>query len=132
MARRATANLSVILWPYVHRNNEIVNKIAFSLYSSSASLNPVFGDGYPYQNIRSLVGGSGEIIFVNQSNFFLNNNADRHPSSRNRHQEYSFHLYCGGTSLTKHPISTILCNYVPASGKAAQSAQMRHRVDLNI
>ena len=64
------------------------------------------------------VGGSGEILFVNQSNFFLNNNADRHPSSRNTHQEYSFHLYCGGTSPTKHPISTILCNYAPASGKS--------------
>ena len=50
--------------------------------------------------------------------FFLNNNADRHPSSRNTHQEYSFHLYCGGARPTKHPISTILCNYAPASGKS--------------
>ena len=66
------------------------------------------------------LGGSGEILFVNQSNFFLNNNADRHPSSRNTQQEYSFHLYCGGASPTKHPISTILCNYAPASGKSRQ------------
>ena len=64
------------------------------------------------------VGGSGEILFVNQSNFFLNNNADRHPSSRNTQQEYSFHLYCGGASPTKHTILTILCNYAPASGKS--------------
>ena len=65
-----------------------------------------------------IIGVSGEILFVNQSNFFLNNNADRHPSSRNTQQEYSFHLYCGGASPTKHTILTILCNYAPASGKS--------------
>ena len=69
-------------------------------------------------HLNCLIGGSGEILFVNQSNFFLNNNADRHPSSRNTHQEYSFHLYCGGASPTKHAILTILCNYAPASGKS--------------
>ena len=47
------------------------------------------------------VGRSGEFLFVDQSNFFLNNYADRQPSSRNTHQEYSFHLYSGGTSPPK-------------------------------
>ena len=78
---------------------------------SSISMPPLRPNG-------ARLGGSGEILFVNQSNFFLNNNADRHPSSRNTQQEYSFHLYCGGASPTKHPISTILCNYAPASGKS--------------
>ena len=78
------------------------------------------GHRQPYTNTIQILylGGSGEILFVNQSNFFLNNNADWHPSSRNTQQEYSFHLYCGGASPTKHTILTILCNYAPASGKS--------------
>ena len=44
------------------------------------------------------IGRSGDFLFVDQSNFFLNDYADRQPSSRNTHQEYSFHLYSGGTS----------------------------------
>ena len=48
-----------------------------------------------------MLGCSGENLFVDRSNFFLNDYADRQPSSRNTHQEYSFHLYSGGTSLPK-------------------------------
>ena len=44
---------------------------------------------------------SGDFLFVDQSNFFLNDYADWQPSSRNTHQEYSFHLYSGGTSPPK-------------------------------
>ena len=56
-----------------------------------------------YLEGRPFVGRSGEFLFVDQSNFFLNNYADRQPSSRNTHQEYSFHLYSGGTSPPKAP-----------------------------
>ena len=48
-----------------------------------------------------LLGCSGENLFVDQSNFFLDDYTDRQPSSRNTHQEYSFHLYSGGTSPPK-------------------------------
>ena len=48
-----------------------------------------------------VIGRSGDFLFVDQSNFFLNDYADRQPSSRNTHQEYSFHLYSGGTSPPK-------------------------------
>ena len=47
------------------------------------------------------IGRTGDFLFVDQSNFFLNDYADRQPSSRNTHQEYSFHLYSGGTSPPK-------------------------------
>ena len=43
------------------------------------------------------IGCSSENLFVDQSNILLNDYADRQPSSRNTHQEYSFHLYSGGT-----------------------------------
>ena len=49
----------------------------------------------------TLLGRSSENLFVDQSNFLLNYYADRQPSSRNTHQEYSFHLYNGGTSPPK-------------------------------
>ena len=52
-------------------------------------------------SVAPKLGRSGEFLFVDQSNFFLNNYADRQPSSRNTHQEYSFHLYSGGTSPPK-------------------------------
>ena len=59
-------------------------------------------------NLIVKLGGLGEILFVNQSNFFLNNNADRHPSSRNTQQEYSFHLYCGGWPHKTHNFDDIV------------------------
>ena len=92
-------------WVIASQRNPVLCTFSIGLHGTAYHLN-------------SLIGGSGEILFVNQSNFFLNNNADRHPSSRNTQQEYSFHLYCGGASPTKHTILTILCNYAPASGKS--------------
>ena len=54
-----------------------------------------------YQMCVIVLGCSGENLFVDQSNFFLDDYTDWQPSSRNTHQEYSFHLYSGGTSPPK-------------------------------
>ena len=113
--------------------------ISFTSWAASTNRSDTSTSSCPRPGRKvHLIGGSGEIFFVNQSNFFLINNADRHPSSRNTHQEYSFHLYCGGTSPTKHPISTILCNYAPASGKSrsvcpnASQSWFKHLDSLHI
>ena len=62
--------------------------------------NSPLGPEFTWSRIH-LVGCSGENLFVDQSNFFLDDYTDRQPSSRNTHQEYSFHLYSGGTSPPK-------------------------------
>ena len=77
-------------------------------------------DQYIYvlrRTYATLLGSSGKFLFVDQSNFFLNNYADRQPSSRNTHQEYSFHLYSGGTSPPKYALLKKSGNNAPASGK---------------
>ena len=69
---------------------------------------------------------SGDFFFVNQSSFFLNNNADRHPSNRNTHQEYWFHLNYSSCLQNKQ-----FWRYWVITHHVAHCPQMRHGVDLN-
>ena len=80
-----------------------------------------------------VVGHSGEFLFVDQSNFFLNDYADGQPSSRNTHQEYSFHLYSRGTSPPPPKVGTfegIGKQHISIGKMSPSLPKMRQRIDL--